>query len=123
MTLRFCASTLVLVSLAFTSFACSSEDGESNRFANGGGNGNGNGSGSTGSLGSGSSGSLGSGSTGSNPNDTCGKVLPVLYRDFKGFGEAGGHPDFEAAGGTCRYGRQEAHVQAFRHGSRLHGGE
>jgi fibro-slime domain-containing protein len=27
----------------------------------------------------------------------CGQVLPVIYRDFKGYGEAGGHPDFEAS--------------------------
>ncbi|HEY0468677.1 MAG TPA: hypothetical protein VGC79_30995, partial [Polyangiaceae bacterium] len=28
----------------------------------------------------------------------CGQVLPVTYRDFKGNGEPGGHPDFEASG-------------------------
>ncbi len=107
MTLRFCGSTLVLVSLAFGSFACSSEDGDGGRFVDGAGNGSGSGatgnvgSGASGSLGSGSSGSLGTGSTG-NPGDTCGKVLPVLFRDFKGYGEPGGHADFEAsARGMC----------------------
>ncbi|HEY0468808.1 MAG TPA: hypothetical protein VGC79_31660, partial [Polyangiaceae bacterium] len=29
--------------------------------------------------------------------NACGQVLPVLYRDFKGSGEPGGHPDFEAS--------------------------
>jgi fibro-slime domain-containing protein len=28
-------------------------------------------------------------------DEECGSVLPVLFRDFKGSGEAGGHPDFE----------------------------
>lgn len=31
------------------------------------------------------------------PEDTCGQVLPVLFRDFKAFGETGGHDDFEAS--------------------------
>jgi fibro-slime domain-containing protein len=29
--------------------------------------------------------------------NVCGQVLPVVYRDFKGAGEPGGHPDFEAS--------------------------
>ena len=29
--------------------------------------------------------------------DSCGQVLPVVYRDFKAFGEPGGHDDFEAS--------------------------
>jgi fibro-slime domain-containing protein len=29
--------------------------------------------------------------------ETCGQVLPVVYRDFKGYGEPGGHDDFEAS--------------------------
>ena len=29
--------------------------------------------------------------------ESCGQVLPVTYRDFKGYGEPGGHPDFEAS--------------------------
>ncbi len=29
--------------------------------------------------------------------DACGQVLPTIYRDFKGFGEAGGHGDFETS--------------------------
>lgn len=29
--------------------------------------------------------------------NACGQVLPVIYRDFKGAGEPGGHPDFEAS--------------------------
>jgi len=35
----------------------------------------------------------GSGSGGA----ACGQVLPVVYRDFKAYGEPGGHPDFEAS--------------------------
>jgi fibro-slime domain-containing protein len=30
--------------------------------------------------------------------DSCGHVLPVVYRDFKGSNEPGGHTDFEASG-------------------------
>ncbi|MEO6598823.1 MAG: fibro-slime domain-containing protein [Polyangiaceae bacterium] len=30
--------------------------------------------------------------------DSCGQVLPVTYRDFKGSNEPGGHQDFEASG-------------------------
>jgi fibro-slime domain-containing protein len=29
--------------------------------------------------------------------ETCGQVLPVTYRDFKAYGEPGGHDDFEAS--------------------------
>lgn len=29
--------------------------------------------------------------------ETCGAVLPTIYRDFKGFAEAGGHGDFETS--------------------------
>ncbi len=62
------------------------------------------GSGSGGSIGSGS-GSTGSGSTGSggtgviiempDGGNSCGAALPAVFRDFKGFGEPGGHGDFE----------------------------
>lgn len=44
-------------------------------------------------LGVGPNGGTGSGGAAS----VCGQVLPVTYRDFKGYGEAGGHPDFEAS--------------------------
>jgi fibro-slime domain-containing protein len=45
-------------------------------------------------------GASGGSTTGFNPqtgevSEDCGSVLPVLFRDFKGSGEAGGHPDFE----------------------------
>jgi fibro-slime domain-containing protein len=36
-------------------------------------------------------------STGGSTGMGCGQVLPVLYRDFKGYAEPGGHPDFEAS--------------------------
>jgi fibro-slime domain-containing protein len=38
------------------------------------------------------------GSSNSTGGDGCGQVLPVVYRDFKGSGEPGGHIDFEASG-------------------------
>jgi len=34
---------------------------------------------------------------GSGGASTCGQVLQVVYRDFKGYGEPGGHSDFEAS--------------------------
>lgn len=64
--------------------------------------------GSGGSTGSGSTGSGGPGPTGGGPiintggngtgnGDGCAAELPVMYRDFKGSAETGGHPDFEAS--------------------------
>lgn len=58
-------------------------------------NGGSNGSGSGGSTGAGGGGiTIGTGGSGSGTDD-CGSVLPAIFRDFKGFGEAGGHSDFE----------------------------
>jgi fibro-slime domain-containing protein len=63
----------------------------------------GTGSTGTGSTGTGSgSGSTGSGATGvivemPDGSSGCGASLPALFRDFKGFGEPGGHPDFEVS--------------------------
>jgi fibro-slime domain-containing protein len=37
------------------------------------------------------------GTAGTGGASTCGQVLPVTYRDFKGYGEPGGHSDFEAS--------------------------
>ena len=37
------------------------------------------------------------GTAGSGGANACGQVLPVIYRDFKGYGEPGGHSDFEAS--------------------------
>lgn len=37
------------------------------------------------------------GGTGVGGGSSCGQVLPVLFRDFKAYGEAGGHDDFEAS--------------------------
>lgn len=37
------------------------------------------------------------GNGGAGGASTCGQVLPVTYRDFKAYGEPGGHPDFEAS--------------------------
>jgi fibro-slime domain-containing protein len=65
-----------------------------------GGPGTGASAGSGSSTGSGTPGSGGSGSV-IDPNDVtnanggCKATLPVVYRDFKGFNEAGGHTDFE----------------------------
>jgi fibro-slime domain-containing protein len=40
----------------------------------------------------------GNSTSGGATGDSCGQVLPVVFRDFKGYGEQpGGHPDFEAS--------------------------
>lgn len=38
---------------------------------------------------------VGGGDLGGGATDGCGSELPVTFRDFKGSGEAGGHPDFQ----------------------------
>ncbi len=104
MTLRLCAfvSASLLAALAV---GCSSdgarEPGSGVGSSTGvGGSGAGGGT-STGGVIIGTGGTIqpNSGGTGSGgaPED-CGKDLPVIYRDFKGAAELGGHPDFEVAG-------------------------
>jgi fibro-slime domain-containing protein len=39
----------------------------------------------------------GSASVGGSTGQSCGQVLPVIYRDFKPYGQPGGHEDFEAS--------------------------
>lgn len=69
--------------------------------APGSGSDSGNDSGSNGDADDGLSGDGDSdGDSGNKPgggSGECGKTLPVLYRDFKGNGEAGGHTDFQAS--------------------------
>ncbi|HYQ14884.1 MAG TPA: fibro-slime domain-containing protein [Polyangiaceae bacterium] len=89
--------------------AASTADG--NRVASGGngslglGNtGNGTGNTATGAGGTGNTGpglALGGNDTNANGGtagtDTCGQVLPVVFRDFNAYGTPGGHDDFEAS--------------------------
>lgn len=77
------------------SVACTGASGDGSRVrgdgsgdGSGNGNGNGNGSGSGGT-------NLGDLGNGDGSSGDCGSLLPVTYRDFKGSGEPGGHPDFE----------------------------
>ncbi len=118
--------TLSLVPLAvlvFGAYACSSEDSDGRKLGPGQGSGStGSGTGSTGPIiGTGATGTLpgtggglGNGTGGGGSGDECGKVLPVLYRDFKGFDEPGGHPDFEAsARGVCNGNGQETPFEGW----------
>ena len=93
-----------LVTVALAGCSASSSGGEPAGRPGSGGSGHGNGSAGSGSglafevaggpnLGVEPTGGTGSGGAASK----CGQVLPVTYRDFKGSGEAGGHPDFEAS--------------------------
>lgn len=79
----------------FSATACSGEDDSGGRIR---GEGNGTGTGSSGN-GSGTGSTNGGIDPGIDPGggggDDCGSVLPVVFRDFKGSGEPGGHPDFE----------------------------
>lgn len=81
----------------FGAVACSGEDEGGGRGVRGGQN---SGTGSTGN-GDGNGNGNGNGSGGFNfdpgggGGEDCGSVLPVTFRDFKGSGEPGGHPDFE----------------------------
>jgi fibro-slime domain-containing protein len=98
----FTALALVFTALPLSLLtACSAAgDGSSKTHGSGTGNGNGNES-------------LGDPGNVSNPDEpalkdddlvnqmempeTCGQVLPTIYRDFKGYGEPGGHDDFETS--------------------------
>lgn len=96
------AVPLTLVSLAFAGCSAGGSNSGSSSVGSGG-------TGSTGSNGNAGSPPLnlagavniGTGGTGAG-GESCGQVLPVVYRDFKGSGEAGGHPDFEASGRMVR---------------------
>lgn len=95
------SSLFVLAPLTLLA-ACSASGGGSENDGNGNGNGaasNGNGGGSGPVLNptAGSGPSLGGTSVGGGSGEQCGQVLPVTYRDFKMFGEPGGHDDFEAS--------------------------
>jgi fibro-slime domain-containing protein len=95
------ASALLLIS---GMIACSAgADAGSTTTRPGGGNAGGSGNNGSGSGSGGTAvvigGSTGSGGTGS---PACGAILPVTYRDFKGNGESGGHPDFEISARAIR---------------------
>jgi fibro-slime domain-containing protein len=82
--------------------ACSASGGGSSNdpSSDGSGNGNGNGNGAPGTSGSTSSGPMLDDDEimmGSAMPETCGAVLPTVYRDFKGVAEPGGHGDFETS--------------------------
>jgi fibro-slime domain-containing protein len=103
------AVALSLTLLPLTLAGCSASGGgnePNNRVVTVGGSGNGNGTGnSAGTLSIDNTGNTGpdlglagsSASGGAGGADTCGQKLPVVYRDFKPFGAAGGHDDFEAS--------------------------
>ena len=87
----FALATVSLGSLG--TVACSASGGSSPSNVRGSGGSGNNGSGASSGLSTGPDLGL-SGNSGSDPQ-MCGAVLPVTYRDFKGSGEQGGHPDFE----------------------------
>lgn len=90
--------TLVsLVTLAGCSASGTSAQNSSHLGA--GGSGNGSGLGTGGGIDLNISGSSNGNGTG---GDSCGQVLPVVFRDFKGSHEPGGHIDFEASGRMVR---------------------
>jgi fibro-slime domain-containing protein len=101
-------TALFVTSSLFGTLACSASGEQPVTGVSSGSGSTGSGSGSTGSgstgAGSTGSGSTGAGSTGSGSGviiempdggNTCGAALPAVFRDFKGFGEPGGHTDFE----------------------------
>ncbi|HYQ04977.1 MAG TPA: fibro-slime domain-containing protein [Polyangiaceae bacterium] len=102
------ASPLALVlPLAFAGCSASGDAGGSEIRRGSGGSGNfdpGTGSGNSGPTNTGTGGGTGlgidtgSGMAGTGGASTCGQVLKVTYRDFKGSNEPGGHSDFEASG-------------------------
>ena len=97
------AFPLTLVALAFAGCSAASESGGNSRPLGSGGSGNNSSSSGAGPIlntaGAPSLGVVPTGGTGSGgAANVCGQVLPVIYRDFKGSGEPGGHPDFEASG-------------------------
>src|SRR5690606_31434365 len=106
MTLRtFSRSCGLLAALSFLGFAaCSAPatpEGPGGGNGNGAGTGDGDsaGDGDIGGIGDGDIGGIGAGDLGGDGDgptgDECGAKLPVVFRDFKGSGEVGGHPDFE----------------------------
>ncbi|HVY32450.1 MAG TPA: fibro-slime domain-containing protein [Polyangiaceae bacterium] len=92
------ALTLVPLALAACSAAGDGTSGSKLNNGNGSGTSSGNPNLNTGTSGSTSQPVLGDNVT-DTPEmmDTCGQVLPVTYRDFKAYGESGGHDDFEAS--------------------------
>jgi fibro-slime domain-containing protein len=94
---------LTLGSLAALA-ACSASGDDPGSKTSGGSGAAANGSGGSGTVGTAGSISIGSQPTLENPTtggtgggSSCGQVLPVIFRDFKAYGEAGGHDDFEAS--------------------------
>lgn len=93
MTLRALASSVSVACLVALFAACSAGD-------DGDGDGNGNGNGKGGGKSPGTVVPLpnpGGVNPGGGVNGECGRTLPVIFRDFRHFGEAGGHPDFQAS--------------------------
>lgn len=95
--------TMVLP-LAFAACSASATNGDGPSRVGSGGSGNGSSGGNGGPgpvINTGGRPSLGvtpaGGNDGMGGAKTCGQVLPVTYRDFKGYGEPGGHSDFEAS--------------------------
>ena len=97
----FCAFVLTLTVAPLAIAGCSAAGGGSSETKT-------NGAGSTGNTNGGTTsviigpvgGSLnlaGSTAAGGTTGDTCGQVLPVVYRDFNAYGQPGGHDDFEAS--------------------------
>ena len=87
---------------ALNGCSASGDDGGSKTFNNGATSATGGSasSGGSGGLNLPTAGSLSIGgdvATGGQTGTGCGQTLPVIYRDFKGNGEPGGHPDFEAS--------------------------
>ena len=95
------AFALTVFPVAFAACSAGSTSPQNTSHLGVGGSGNGSGVGTGGSpaiivaMGGGTS--LSTGGNGSAAG-SCGQTLPVVYRDFKGSNEPGGHPDFEASG-------------------------
>jgi fibro-slime domain-containing protein len=93
------ALPLTVVTLAFAGCSAAGESTGNSRPLGSGSSGNSGGAGpvfnTAGAPSLGVQPTAGSGSGGA--ANACGQVLPVIYRDFKGYGEPGGHPDFEAS--------------------------
>lgn len=87
------ASVFVLASASLSALACSATGNPPSSGVNNGAGGLGSAGAAPINVGGGFNVNLG-GASGSDP-EKCGAVLPVTYRDFKGAGEPGGHPDFE----------------------------
>ena len=97
----FCVLALPVSVVAWVLAGCSAGSGsQGSSHVGAGGSGSGSGSGLNVGVAGGLS--LVSGGNGAGGADTCGQVLPVVFRDFKGSGEPGGHPDFEASGRMVR---------------------